>query len=157
MASVHDVVESVVRLCGLDLEEIKQVKAGSRILLRITIDGDGSAGKGLCLDEVAEVSGKISQALDDGDVMGQTAYVLEVGTPGVDRPLTKPAHFRRNAGRLVKIRTKEDESVLARILSSDEESVHLSNERRIEFAQIAKAVVQVEMKRDGDDGLGDED
>ncbi|MDR0783246.1 MAG: ribosome maturation factor RimP [Propionibacteriaceae bacterium] len=146
MTTASDVVESVVRLRGIDLEELKRTKAGSRVLLRITLDGDGASGHGLSLDEVAEVSSEISLALDESDVMGQTAYVLEVGTRGVDAPLTNPAHYRRNIGRLVKINCG-DETVTGRIVASDDEAVQLESDQRIAFAEITKAVVQIEMNR----------
>jgi len=148
MASLKDVVESVLVRRDIDLEEISQTKAGSRTVVRITIDGDGAQGVGLTLDEVAEASKQISQALDDSGVMGERPYVLEVGTRGVDKPLTKPAQWRRNVGRLVKVTRRDGEPVVARIQSVGENDVRLSDDITIGFDQVAKAVVQVEMNRD---------
>ncbi len=148
MASLDDVVEEVLSRRHLELEGLSQAKAGSRTVLRITVDGDGPEGRGLTLDDVAEASREISQALDDSGAMGEKAYVLEVGTRGVDRPLTKPAQWRRNTGRLVKITGTEGEAVTARILGADDDAVHLSTGQTLPFAQVAKAVVQVEMKRE---------
>jgi len=154
MTSVQDVIEAVLSRHQIDLEEVKQTKAGSRLLLRVVVDGDGASGRGLSLDEVAAVSRQISQALDDSDVMVDRPYVLEVGTRGVDRPLTKPAHWRRNAGRLVKISRPDTEPVIARIESSTDQAVTLSDGQTVPFAQITKAVVQVEMNREN--GTGEE-
>ena len=148
MASLKDVVESVLVRRDIDLEEISQTKAGSRTVVRITIDADGAEGHGLTLDEVAAASQEISQALDDSAVMGERAYVLEVGTRGVDKPLTKPAHWRRNIGRLVKVTRRDGDPVVARIQAVGENDVRLSNDIVITFDQVAKAVVQVEMNRD---------
>jgi len=150
MASLKDVVESVLTRRDIDLEEISQTKAGSRTVVRITIDGDGADGHGLNLDEVAQVSKEISQALDDTNVMGERPYVLEVGTRGVDKPLTKPAQWRRNIGRLVKVSRLDGEPVVARILAVGDNDVRLSDDITISFDHVTKAVVQVEMNRDED-------
>jgi len=147
MASVADVISSVVARRGLDCEDVSRVKAGSRVVLRVTIDGDGADGRGLSLDEVAQVSKDLSQALDEVNAMGDQPYVLEVGTRGVDKPLAKPAHWRRNTGRLVKVALPEGEPVTARIVAADDAGADLSNGQRVLFAQVVKAQVQVEMNR----------
>src|SRR6185503_10759168 len=92
-------LEPVVAALGYDLEEVVVHRAGSRRLLRIVVDGDG----GVSLDDIAEVSQAVSAALDENDQMGETAYDLEVTSPGVSRPLTEPRHWRRAAGRLVQV------------------------------------------------------
>ena len=148
MASLKNVVESVLVRRDIDLEEIHQTKAGSRTVVRITIDGDGAEGTGLTLDDVAAASQEISRALDDSGVMGERPYVLEVGTRGVDKPLIKPAHWRRNIGRLVKVTRRDGDPVVARIQWVGEDEVRLSDDITIGFDQVAKAVVQVEMNRD---------
>ena len=61
------------------------VAAGRRRLLRVVVDGDGGPG----LDDIAELSRSLSAELDSSGVMGETAYTLEVSSPGVDRPLTR--------------------------------------------------------------------
>jgi ribosome maturation factor RimP len=90
-------LEPVVRSAGLDLESVRISAAGRRWLLRIVVDADNGPG----LDEIALVSRSVSAELDASGVMGQAAYTLEVSSPGVDRPLTEPRHWRRAAGRLV--------------------------------------------------------
>lgn len=72
---------------GLELESIEVTPAGKRRLLRVVVDSDN----GVDLDAVGEVSQEISTALDSSDAMGKAPYVLEVTSPGVDRPLTLPA------------------------------------------------------------------
>ncbi|MDR0284504.1 MAG: ribosome maturation factor RimP [Propionibacteriaceae bacterium] len=151
MPSVNDVVEPVLSCRGVELEELRQLKAGSRVVVRLTVDGDGASGRGLNLDEVAAVSQAVSAALDASDVMGDTPYVLEVGTRGVDRPLTKPAQWRRNRGRLIAVTLKTGELVTGRIADSDEVGVEVAPDRRIAFTDVAKAQVQVEMNRGDDD------
>lgn len=151
MATLFDVVESVVSRMGVEVEDLKRAKAGSRAVIRITVDGDGTSGRGLNLDEVAAVSQEISRVLDDTNVMGDAAYVLEVGTPGVDRPLVKPVQWRRNLGRLVTVTRTVGEALTARILGVDDQGVQLSDGVSLDYSQITKAVVQVEMNRDDDE------
>jgi len=133
---------------NIDLEEVRQTKAGSRTVVRITVDGDGGEGHGLSLDEVAEASQQISRALDDTNVMGDKPYVLEVGTRGVDRPLVTPAHWRRNTGRLVKVERSGGDPLTARIESADEQVVHLEGGLTLPYADVKRAIVQVEMNRE---------
>ncbi|MCL1923088.1 MAG: ribosome maturation factor RimP [Propionibacteriaceae bacterium] len=146
MSSLHEEVESVLMRQGLDLEDLTQTKLGSRSLVRITIDGDGVSGQGLNLDEVAAVSRELSQALDESEVMGEQAYVLEVGTRGVESPLTKPAQWRRNVSRLVTITLLGDEVITGRISEATQDSVTLTDGQIVAYADIKKALIQVEMK-----------
>ena len=95
--SLLDLLAPVVADQGLDLEDVVVTPAGKRRLLRVVVDQDGGVG----LDAVAQVSSAVSRSLDDSDVMGGLPYVLEVTSPGVDRPLTEPRHWRRATGRLV--------------------------------------------------------
>jgi len=95
---VTAVLEPVVRSAGLDLESVRVAAAGRRRLLRIVVDADG----GPSLDDIALLSRSLSAELDSSGVMGETAYTLEVSSPGVDRPLTEPRHWRRARGRLVR-------------------------------------------------------
>ena len=104
--AVESVVGPAVAALGADLEGVQVSKAGSRLLVRILVDVDG----GVTLDQVADVSVAVSNALDADGVLGERPYVLDVGSPGVDRPLTLLRHWRRNAGRLVRL-TGTDGSV----------------------------------------------
>jgi ribosome maturation factor RimP len=81
----------------MDLEDVRITSAGRRRLLRIVVDADG----GVSLDDIALVSRELSATLDRVAAMGEAAYTLEVSSPGVDRPLTEPKHWRRAAGRMV--------------------------------------------------------
>src|ERR1700680_299663 len=90
------VLEPVIMAAGLDLESVRITAAGRRWLLRVVVDADSSPG----LDEIALLSRSVSAELDTSGVMGQAAYTLESSSPGVDRPLTEPRHWRRAVGRL---------------------------------------------------------
>ncbi|MFI6734395.1 ribosome maturation factor RimP [Nonomuraea sp. NPDC050451] len=148
-------LEPVVSAEGLDLEDITVTQAGKRRLLRVIVDRDG----GVSLDDVADVSQAVSAALDDDDSMGQAAYTLEVSSPGVDRPLTEPRHWRRAAKRLVKAEMRDGNVVEGRILAADEAGVDIDvagTARRLDYEDLTRGRVQVEFRRiddvDGDEG-----
>jgi ribosome maturation factor RimP len=97
-ADLVAVLEPVAAAAGMDLESVKIAAAGRRRLLRVVVDADGGVG----LDEIAEISRDLSARLDATGAMGEAPYTLEVSSPGVDRPLTLPRHWRRAVGRLVR-------------------------------------------------------
>ncbi len=142
---------------GLELEELEIIPAGRRKLLRIVVDGDGETGRGPTLDEIADVTRAISVALDDSSATGAQPYTLEVSTRGVGRPLTKPAHWRRNTGRLVRVDvTSSPNPVEGRITAADAEGVEIAvgdgaAPLRLQWADVKKASVQVELNRPGTD------
>ncbi|XVQ16036.1 ribosome maturation factor RimP [Spirillospora sp. CA-255316] len=119
MADLTRLLAPAVAAAGFDLEEVDVRPAGRRRLVRIVVDADG----GVSLDDVALLSQTASGLLDDSEVMGAGPYVLEVTSPGVDRPLTEPRHWRRAAGRLVVAPLAEGGQIEGRVVSADEESV----------------------------------
>ncbi len=90
-------LEPVVHALDMDLEGIRVTSAGRRRILRVIVDADG----GVSLDDIAIASRELSLKLDNAPEMGDLPYTLEVSSPGVDRPLTQPRHWRRAIGRLV--------------------------------------------------------
>jgi ribosome maturation factor RimP len=98
-AELARVLAPVVHAAGADLESVRISAAGRRRLLRVYVDADGGVG----LDEIALISRELSVRLDATGTMGEAPYTLEVSSPGIDRPLTQPRHWRRAAGRLVKV------------------------------------------------------
>lgn len=131
---------------GLDIEAVEVSAAGRHRLLRVAVDRDG----GVSLDDLGELTRSLSEALDETDVMGERPYTLEVSSPGVDRPLTRPRHWRRNHDRLVKVTTHEGETVTGRIKDSDDEQVTVDVNGRahvLAFGTVDKARVQVEFNR----------
>lgn len=131
---------------GLDLEGVDLSAAGKRRVLRVAVDQDG----GVTMDEIAEATREVSRVLDEGDLMGERAYTLEVSSRGVDRPLTLPRHWRRNVTRLVAVSLVGEDEVTGRLLAADEEGADLDvggSPRRIVFADVAKAKVQIEFTK----------
>jgi ribosome maturation factor RimP len=96
---IADAIWPVIHASGMDLESVRVTAAGRRRLLRVVVDSD----RGVSLDDAAAVSRELSLVLDSTSVMGDFPYTLEVSSPGVDRPLTDPRHWRRAVGRLVQV------------------------------------------------------
>ncbi len=164
-------IEPVVTGAGYDLEELVVTPAGRRSVVRVVVDRD----EGVSLDDVAEVSRAVSAVLDqnDGD-LGRAPYVLEVTSPGVDRPLTEPRHWRRNTGRLVAVTVGpagSTEQVTGRVTAVDDAGVTLAVEkpgkpgarrkpptpRQVPWDQLGPGRVQVEFARpDRSDTPGDD-
>src|SRR5512142_766498 len=118
---IADVIRPVVGAAGMDLESIRVSAAGRRRLLRVVVDSD----QGVSLDDAAAISRQLSVALDAGPVMGDFPYTLEVSSPGVDRPLTDPRHWRRSVGRLVQVTAAEAGTVTGRVVAADLDGVTL--------------------------------
>jgi ribosome maturation factor RimP len=140
---------------GLDVEAVELTPAGRRRILRVAVDGD----HGVTLDDVADATRTVAEVLDASDVMGEQPYTLEVTSRGVDRPLTLPRHWRRNADRLVKVTTSDGQTVTGRILDSGADTATLDVDgarHEVAYAEVARALVQVEFNRktqpdDGED------
>jgi ribosome maturation factor RimP len=127
----------------MDLESVRVTAAGRRRLLRVVVDSD----RGVSLDDAAAVSRTLSAALDSVAVMGDFPYTLEVSSPGVDRPLTDPRHWRRAAGRLVRVAVTDSGVITGRVVSADTEGVTLDvdgTRRRFRYSALGAGAVQVE-------------
>ncbi|MCU1671240.1 MAG: uncharacterized protein JWP40_4167 [Blastococcus sp.] len=167
-------IQPVVADAGYDLEELVVTPAGRRSVVRVVVDRDA----GVTLDDIAEVSRAVSDALDSNDDgMGRTPYVLEVTSPGVDRPLTEPRHWRRNTGRLVTVPVGpagSADEVTGRVTAVTDAGVELAVEvkgkpgakkrpptpRQVAWAQLGAGRVQVEFGRAdtlGTDTVGSDD
>ncbi|MCQ8768599.1 ribosome maturation factor RimP [Streptomyces telluris] len=149
---LRELLAPLVSARELDLEEIEVTTAGKRRVLRIVVDSDA----GVELDECAEVSRAVSEKLDETDAMGGAPYVLEVTSPGADRPLTEHRHYVRATGRLIKAQLTEGGELVARIVAVDDEGLDLEvpglkgrkpTSRRLAFGEIAKARVEIEFNR----------
>jgi ribosome maturation factor RimP len=161
-ARLTRVLEPVVQSAGLDLESVRIAAAGRRRLLRIVVDADGGPG----LDDIAVLSRSLSAELDNSGVMGETAYTLEVSSPGVDRPLTAERHWRRAKGRLVRVPLAPGapgypDTVLGRVIMAGPDGVVLEiGGQRLEFGyqELGPGQIQVEFGSGGaaHDEPGDE-
>lgn len=148
-AELTRLIEPVVAEAGFDLEDVDIRPAGRRRLVKIVVDSDG----GVSLDDVATVNHAVSAVLDETDVMGSAPYVLEVTSPGVDRPLTEPRHWRRAAGRLVKAPLTAGGQIEGRVVSADDAAVVMDvrgRERKLRLDELGGGKVQVEFRRTDD-------
>jgi ribosome maturation factor RimP len=158
VARLTRLLEPVLAALELDLEAIKLSSAGRRRVLRIIVDADG----GVSLDDIAEVSREVSAKLDAHDAMGDAPYTLEVSSPGIDRPLTEPRHWRRAAGRLVAVQLIAGKhhrlpdpaggagTLTGRVIGADQNTVTLEMEgirRTFGHAELGPGRVQVEFGR----------
>jgi ribosome maturation factor RimP len=162
-------LEPVVHALDMDLEGIRITSAGRRRILRVVVDADG----GVSLDDIALASRELSSKLDNAPEMGEQPYTLEVSSPGIDRPLTLPRHWRRAVGRLVVVPLKvsdgsaHDGNGLAaaqgRIIGSSAAGVTLETDgvtREYAYADLGPGRVQVEFghfDESGHDDLSDDD
>jgi ribosome maturation factor RimP len=154
----------------MDLEGVRVTSAGRRKLLRVVVDADG----GVSLDDIERISRELSAVLDETAAMGEAPYTLEVSSPGVDRPLTEPRHWRRAAGRLVTApltpqpQPPVDEkagpaAVRGRVIQADASGVTLDVQgdcMRFGYGDLGPGRIQIEFARldDGpDDGADEED
>jgi ribosome maturation factor RimP len=148
-------LEPVISAAGLELESVRVGRAGRRSLLRVVVDAD----QGVSLDDIALVSRVVAAEVDASDAMGSGPYTLEVSSPGVDRPLTEPRHWRRASGRLVRVtvdafspRTAgagQPRTVEGRVVAAGPAGVTLELDgTRLEFgyAELGPGQVQVEFR-----------
>lgn len=151
---LHALAEEVAAAQHCDLEEVSVQRAGKRRVVRVVVDHAG----GLTLDLVADISRELSRRLDDSDVLGEGAYVLEVTSPGVNRPLTTPRHWERAVGRLVEAVLTDGEKLVGRVEQGGATSVWLDvdgHTREIALDRVRRATVQVEFTRLEDAELAD--
>jgi ribosome maturation factor RimP len=141
-----DLLAPVVSDAGMDLESVKVTRAGRRLLVRVVVDSDN----GVSLDDAADISRAVSAELDTSDAMGDVPYTLEVSSPGVDRPLTEPKHWRRATGRLVKVPVDGEDPLTGRVVAADGDGVTLEvngQRRGFSYDELGAGSIQLEFGR----------
>ena len=157
MAITDQIVQLVtpaVQAQGFFLEEVLLVSPGKHRIVTCIVDGQSS----LNMDQVTAVSRAISELLDEAAFMGEAPFTLEVTSPGVDRPLTKPRHFAKNVDRLLKVVRTDGEVVTGRISGNTETELTLTvtekkevKEVVIALADVKRATVEIEFNRKDSD------
>jgi len=145
-AHLEELLASTVAGLGADLDAVELTAAGHRRVLRVFVDRE----RGLTLDDIADLTRAVSRQLDSRGAMGEQPYTLEVTSRGVDRPLTLPRHWARNARRLVAVRLTGGGTVSGRITSADDDGADLDVDgtaHRVAYADVARATVTVEFAR----------
>ena len=137
------VITPAIESLGFYIEDITITSAGKRSMLTIIVDGDTH----LSLDQVTVATKAISEIVENLPTLGNNPFTLEVTSPGLDRPLTKPRHWRKNQDRLIKIVLTDGKEVNGRIKDSTESSATV-DEQVINFADIKRATLEVEFKKE---------
>ncbi|GAA4423491.1 ribosome maturation factor RimP [Georgenia halophila] len=141
-------VGPVVDAAGLLLEDVTVAAAGHRKTVRVVVDLPDGPG-GVESDRLADVSRAISAVLDDADLI-EGAHTLEVSTPGADRPLREPRHFRRAVGRKLRVSTAEGRELTGRLRDADERGIVIDVDgtaQDVPYERVGKARVEIELNR----------
>ena len=145
LARVRELVQPIASDLGLDLYDVEQRGA----TLRVTLDTPPGSPSGVTLDDLALASRLVSRELDHHDpVPGR--YTLEVTSPGVERPLRTPEHFRREVGKVVAIRLADvghdERRLTGTLVAADDTSATIRvdlptgpDERTVRYDQIDRA------------------
>ena len=99
---IEELVAPILDDFGYELVDLQLRQEGRQVALYIFIDKPG----GITLDDCVEVSREVGAILEIEDPI-KSAYRLEVSSPGLDRPLKKPADFERFTGRKAKLKSRE--------------------------------------------------
>lgn len=102
LARIKGLIEPTIKGMGMNLEDVKLTKMAGKGLLRIFIDKEG----GVTLDDCEQVSREVEAQLDVEDSI-PCSYILEVSSPGIERPLRNPADFRRFCGKMARVVTSK--------------------------------------------------
>ncbi|MBC3190820.1 ribosome maturation factor RimP [Pseudonocardia sp. C8] len=151
---LRGVLGPVVTDAGLEIDAVEVRTAGRRHAVKLVVDlPEGSAATGIDLDEIARLSRTAAAELDAHEHLIEGSYTLEVTSPGVDRPLTRPRHWRRNFLRLARITLADGGCLDARIGRAGDERVQVAvpgrprpELREIAYSDVKHAQVQVEFK-----------
>ncbi|KGA03759.1 hypothetical protein GM49_0570 [freshwater metagenome] len=134
-------IRPIIEASGNYLEELTITSAGKVKILTVIVDSDSH----LNLDQITAVTKEISEVIEALEEVGDSAFTLEVTSPGIDRPLTKPRHWRKNFDRLVKITMTSGQDIQGRIGEATETAV-LVGDQKVSFEDIKRAVLEIEFK-----------
>ena len=141
---ISAVITPALTSLGFYLEDLNITTAGKRSLLTVIVDAD----RHLSLDEVTVATKAISEIVENIPALGSTPFTLEVTSPGIDRPLTKPRHWRKNINRLVKIVLLDGSQITGRIKHAGESAATI-DESVINYLDIKRANLEIEFKQVG--------
>ena len=134
-------IRPIIEATGNYLEELTITSAGKVKILTVIVDSDSH----LNLDQITAVTKEISEVIEALQELGDSAFTLEVTSPGIDRPLTKPRHWRKNFDRLVKITMTSGQDIQGRIGEATETAV-LVGDQKVSFEDVKRAVLEIEFK-----------
>ena len=137
----EEILNPMVEKHGFELVDVEYVKEGGNWYLRAYIDKPG----GITVDDCEVISRELSDKLDEKDFV-EEAYILEVSSPGLGRPLKKEKDFARSLGEEVEVRTVNRQKEFTGILKAydkDSITIELENEEKMTFARTDIALVRL--------------
>lgn len=96
---VYALIKETVESQGVELWDVRFLKEGASWYLRVFIDKE----EGITIDDCTDVSHAIDPVIDEADPIDKS-YYLEVCSPGIERELTRPEHFEKMIGQIVKLK-----------------------------------------------------
>ena len=158
--SLREVLQPVVAGADLYLEEVSVTGAGKQRRVQIVVDLPDGPG-GVDSEALGDLSRDVSNRLDADEDLLPGPYLLEVTTPGVDRSLTEPRHFRRAQGRLVSVTTAQEDTIRGRVVDAADDGLHLEPPARkksesepilLPWSEVGEGRIEVEFNPPKDSG-----
>lgn len=152
--AIRQVIEPAVSSAGLVLEDL-DVRGTRNAIVRVIVDLPEDTTENIGFDQIDSVTAQISQALDENPTATASLprYTLEVMSPGAERKLTQPRHFKRSIGRLVAVVLDSGKNLEGRIASATDTEIELdvrsSGALGIAYSDIAHAKVRLEFNKSG--------
>lgn len=146
---IANLAAPATQAAGLVVDDVRVSSSGSRTRVLVTVDLPEDAVGSADLDAIAQASRGIGAALDEAGVP-EGAYVLEVSTPGIDRPLTDRRHFKRARTRLVSFDLTDGSALSARVIDVDDAGVQVEHDGGtllLEWDRIERGEIQIEFKK----------
>src|SRR3989338_11575231 len=146
---IRTIIEPILQEEQVELVEIIFRREAGRQVLRLLVDKDSG---GIQLADCARLNGKISQALDETDII-QESYVIEVDSPGIDRLFKVKRDYERAVGRLVRVtlseRILDKKEYIARLEEVSDTGVKIDVKKKgiieVPFEKIVRAREEVEI------------
>ena len=142
---LEELLAPVVAASGLELDSVTRTRSDAMPLLRVVVEAPIGAD-GIDSDTLADVSRAVSKALDAADpIDGED--LLEVSTPGAERELTKVGHWKRQVGRLVRVKLRAGGYVSGRVIDAGETSATIDVDGEattIDYSDMRKARSRVD-------------
>ena len=142
---LQELLAPVVAASGLELDSVTRTRSDALPLLRVVVEAPIGAA-GIDSDTLADVSRAVSKALDAADPI-DGEYLLEVSTPGAERELTKVGHWKRQVGRLVRVKLRAGGYVSGRVIDAGETSATIDVDGEattIDYQDMRKARTRVD-------------
>ncbi|QAA76302.1 MAG: Bacterial ribosome SSU maturation protein RimP [Candidatus Bipolaricaulis sibiricus] len=150
MEGVQEKLDALVRQgaaqAGVEVYHWQLQRLGRRSQLKVQVDRPG----GVTVDDCARASRAIEILLDEADPL-PGSYLLEVSSPGLERPLWRPEHYARAVGKLVEMKLRPDGILRGRLARVEADAVavtHAGTELEVPFARVVQAHLIYEQEQD---------